>query len=440
MANKALQYLTTLHRFEEIKPGLQTMQALLAALGNPQTKFRSVHIAGTNGKGSTAAFLASILRAANYKTGLYTSPHLCSFNERVVINGRSLDDQSLSRLINRIRQAAQSAHLSPTFFEFTTALAFQHFAKQQIDIGVIEVGMGGDLDATNVITPLVSIITNVSVDHTEWLGPTAAAIAKHKAGIIKPSVPLVTAETNPAITSILARRCSDQNAPFYHLSNLLQTNPISSSLACQSFSTQGLVNNKFKISLLGPHQLTNAATAITTALVLRSSHPAITTAAIKRGLSSARWAGRLDIVSRRPFILLDGAHNDAGLDSLASALDNCPFPPADTLVVGIKSDTNPAPIIKTIAPRFRQIITTQANYDPFPVSRLQSLFNPKKYALQAIPDPQQAITYAIKNLKPGSLLLVTGSLYLIGDILSALKKPPYHSDGQRPITRRTRTS
>lgn len=423
MADKPLQYLTTLHRFEEIKLGLQTMQALLAALGNPQAKFRTVHIAGTNGKGSTAAFLASILRAARYKTGLYTSPHLCSFNERIVINGRPLAQKNLGRLINRVRQAAQSARLSPTFFEFTTALAFLHFAAQRIDIGVIEVGMGGDLDATNVITPLVSIITNISVDHTDWLGSTAAAIARHKAGIIKPSVPLVTAVTNEAITAFLARRCSKKDAPFNHLSSLLHITPLNNSLTGQSFSTQGLINDSFNISLLGPHQLTNAATSITAALVLKHSLPAITIAAIKRGLSAARWPGRLDIISRRPFILLDGAHNDAGLNSLANALARCPFPPADTLVVGIKSDTDPAPIIKTIAPRFRQIITTQANYDPFPASRLQSLFNPKKYMLKAIPDSQQAITYAIKNLKPGSLLLVTGSLYLIGDVMSVLKKP-----------------
>jgi dihydrofolate synthase/folylpolyglutamate synthase len=430
MIDKQLNYLTHLHRFEKIKPGLQTMLSLMQALGNPQTKFPSIHIAGTNGKGSTAAFIASILQQSKCHTGLYTSPHLCSFPERVVIDGQPITDTHLSHLISQVRAAARQAHLTPTFFEFTTALAFLHFAAQNIDIAVIEVGMGGDLDATNVITPLLSIITNVTIDHTEWLGRTKPTIAQHKAGIIKPGIPLITAETDPSICSFFAGRCSHLNSPFYSVSSLLPTTSGQITLDGQSFASSGMINDTYQISLLGPHQITNAATAITAALVLKKSLPAITRQTIHQGLANAKWPGRLDIVSRDPFILLDGAHNDAGIASLSTALHTSHFPPPDTLVVGLKADTNPQPILKKIAPLFRRIVVTEANYNPLPASQLISLFNPHQYSLHAIPDPHQALLFAQQALPPNSLLLVTGSLYLIGDVLVALKKPPCAQSGQ----------
>ena len=429
MINEQLNYLKRLQRFEKIKPGLQTMRSLMAALDNPHTKFKSVHITGTNGKGSTSALLASILQQSNYCTGLYTSPHLCSFHERIVINGRSVSNSALSHLISQVRDAADQSNISATYFEFTTALAFLHFAQQSVDIAVIEVGMGGDLDATNVITPLLSIITNVAIDHTAWLGSTKRAIAKHKAGIIKPHVPLVTAEIDPMTSSYFYRLCAKQSSPFYPVATLLAATPKHHSLDGQSFTTAGLINGNWQISLLGHHQITNASTALTGAVILKNSLPAINPQTIHRGLAKTVWPGRLDIISRDPFILLDGAHNDAGFASLTSALDTCPFPPADTLVIGCKSDTDPGPILKHIAPRFRQIVFTQANYDPLPAPRLRSLFDPQKYSLHTIPNPRAAIAFATKTLNPCSLLLVTGSLYLIGDILSALKKPPCSRGG-----------
>lgn len=429
MIDEQLNYLTHLHRFEAIKPGLQTMQSLMQALDNPQTKFSSIHIAGTNGKGSTAAFISSILQQSHYRTGLYTSPHLCSFRERVVIDGQPIADIPLSQLIDLVRAAARQTKLTPTFFEFTTALAFLHFAAQKIDVAVIEVGMGGDLDATNVIEPLLSIITNVTIDHTEWLGQTRLTIAQHKAGIIKPGTPLVTAETNPSICSFFADRCSQLDSPFYSVSSLLPASSRPSTLDFQTFATSGLVNDTYQISLLGPHQITNAATAITASFVLKNSLPAITGQSIKQGLARTKWPGRLDIISYDPFILLDGAHNDAGIASLSHALDVSPFPPLDTLVVGLKADTNPRPIVQNIAPRFRSIIATQANYDPLPADQLMSLFSSRQCCLHAIPDPGQALTFARQTLWPNRLLLVTGSLYLIGDVLAALKKPPCTQSG-----------
>jgi len=433
-----LNYLTQLERYQEIKPGLAVMIRMLAALDNPHHQLPTIHIAGTNGKGSTAAFLASVLTAAGCKTGLYTSPHLHHFNERVQVNGQPVTNQELISLIAKIRQATQQHQLEPTYFEFTTALAFLYLAQQQVDIAVIEVGLGGSLDATNVITPLVSVITNIGLDHTEWLGQTKQAIAARKAGIIKPHVPVITAETDPNILAYLKNIATPKNSQLYAVHEHLDATVTNHSLTNQTFTpiqtpiqTPGvrinatsLLDQEFSIPLLGKHQITNALTALLTLRHLKA-HPelsvSVKASAVKKGLAETHWPGRLDVVSQDPFILVDGAHN---LESIAALSDFLSenlnlLPPLDVLVIGMKRDKNLQPIIDHLVPKFRQVIVTEGKYQPTPASQLAAQLGP---VAQAIPDIKQALTQAQQDLKPNHLMLITGSLYMIGDALTILRK------------------
>src|SRR3989338_1387571 len=247
-----LDYLYSLERFG-IKLGLETTQKMLDVLENPHHTFKSIHVTGTNGKGSTCAFLASILQEAGYKTGLYTSPHLVKFNERIKINGFDIPHQDLLQLISEIKE--KCSHLNPTFFEFTTAMAFLYFARQKVDFAVIEVGMGGRLDATNVIMPEVSIITNIGFDHMKHLGDSKEAIAREKAAIIKEKVPLVTAEQDPLLVSYFEKVCRQKQSPIFLVKDVTIISK-QESLSGQSFTVDG---GKFSITLLGRHQQTNAA-------------------------------------------------------------------------------------------------------------------------------------------------------------------------------------
>src|SRR3989344_4317484 len=228
-----LAYLYELTRFG-VKPGLDVMQKMMDALGHPENTFKSIHVTGTNGKGSTCAMMGSILREAGYRTALYTSPHLYAFNERIQIDRVPIADAMLAELVGEIRLICEQQDIHPTFFEFTTALAYVYFSRSDIDIAVIEVGMGGLYDATNVITPLVSVITNVGLDHMEYLGPTTAHIAREKAGIVKKGVPVVTAEKESAILDIFDREAGEKNTIVTRVQDMVKTNIVSSGLDGQA--------------------------------------------------------------------------------------------------------------------------------------------------------------------------------------------------------------
>jgi len=445
-----LQYIQDLEKFEEIKPGLQTMQTLMAALGNPHHTFESIHIAGTNGKGSTATFLSSVLNQTNQRIGLYTSPHLTEFNERVKVQSENIDNLDLINLINQVRTVSEQEQIKPTYFEFTTALAFLHFSQLKVDLAIIEVGMGGLLDATNVITPLLSIITNIGHDHTNWLGATKKNIAQRKAGIIKPGIPVVTAETDPAILKYFNRRCHELNAPLHIVQQHLATGITDQSLTQQTVKIL-LNNNKqtlpdtITIKLLGQHQVTNAATALTAIDVLKTSNKALSKSAIQRGFKQASWPGRLEIISHQPFTLIDGAHNPEGIEALAKFLDDYQrkLPTPDVLVLGAKLDKDITPYLEHLVPRFRHIICTESNYQPMPAHQLAKKLSANKLpatsypasggtppagggslptSIQIEPNLTKALKLAQQQLKPDHLLLITGSLYLVGDVLSAFLK------------------
>ncbi|MEX2054864.1 MAG: folylpolyglutamate synthase/dihydrofolate synthase family protein [Candidatus Andersenbacteria bacterium] len=415
-----LEYMYGLERFG-IRLGLEVMNQLMTALGHPEQAWRSIHITGTNGKGSTASFLESSLRQTSLKVGLYTSPHLYTFNERVRVNGQSIADADLIRLVARIRRIIEAEKLTVTFFEFTTALAFLYFAEQQVDLAIIEVGMGGTLDATNVITPLISVITNVGLDHVPILGTSKDDIARNKAGIIKSGGIVVTAEKNLELLQVFKDVAGEQRATLYQVQRELSVTDIQSSLQGQTFAVDGRYHGLISITLLGQHQIENALTAILTLRILPELGVAITQQEIQRGLQQATWEGRLDIVSDNPFVLVDGAHNADGVAALQQFLETMSLPPPDVLIFALKKGKDVGEIAQYIVPLFREVIVTEGTYEPESAERIAAALR-TKIPVTIVPEPAQAVAMGLKKLRPKRMLLITGSLYMIGDALTALRE------------------
>ncbi len=403
-----LNYLYNLERFG-IKLGLDVIKELLKRLGNPEKQLKTVHITGTNGKGSTACYIATILEKAGYKTGLYTSPHLVNFTERIKINGLEISEKELCALVEEIRE--KSKEIQPTFFEFTTALAFLYFARKKVDIAVIEVGMGGRLDATNVLIPEVSVITHIDLDHMKYLGNTKLKIAKEKAAIIKMGVGLVTAEQDPNILKLFQKVCDQQKSKLVHVKNWKF---ISGDLKGQEFEFEG---KKYFTKMLGLHQLQNAATAINVAHQLQQKWK-ISEKAISEGIATAHWAGRIDCISNNPLIMVDGAHNLDGITKLSEFLKT--VPDREVLVLGIAEDKKISKMVQLIAPLFKKAIITQGNYKPAPTAIIAA--EVRKYIpCEEIPSVKEALTRA-KELAKGKLIFCTGSLYMVGDVLKVFNQ------------------
>lgn len=413
-----LQYLYRLERFG-IRLGLETMTALVAALGNPQQQFRSVHITGTNGKGSTAALLEAALRAGGVRTGLYTSPHLYRFHERMKVRGQEPTDHEVHQLVEDVREAAARAGIQPTFFEFTTAMAFLHFARCAVELAVVEVGMGGDLDATNVITPLVSVITNVELDHTDVLGQTRREIAARKAGIIKAGVPVVTAEQDADTRAYLAEVAAARQASLVHVQQHLQAELLAEDWHHQTFRTQGVSTSTFTMPLIGSHQLDNARTALVVLSLLGARGVPVTLAAIQHGFAATQWEGRLEVVSERPFVLIDGAHNERGFQVLAEMVGR--MPRRDVVVLGLKKDKLSATLLERIVPVFGRVIVTEGSYQPLPAAELARRVHAVGTPVEIVRDPVAATQRGLDIVGTEGGLLVTGSLYVIPHALALLK-------------------
>src|SRR3989338_5320207 len=335
-----LGYMYSLERFG-MKLGLDVITDLLQHLGNPHLQFKSIHVAGTNGKGSTCSFLASILQEAGYKTALYTSPHLVKFNERIKVNGNDISDQYLASLAKKIKKTAEQHKIELTFFEFTTALAFLYFARQKVDIVVVETGMGGRLDATNVLHPLLSVITNISFDHQKHLGDTLEKIAVEKAGIIKKEGMVVTAEKNPAVLEVFRKECRKKNAQLFVSEGDFKI--VQRDIFHQAFEFHGL---RYDIQMLGEHQIPNALLAILAVELLKEKGIACSSRSIQQGLQKTRWAGRLQFIRKN--VLLDCAHNIAGMEMLQKFVQN--LPRRKVLVLGIAEDKEIVEMCQLIVP------------------------------------------------------------------------------------------
>ncbi|MGH7429668.1 MAG: bifunctional folylpolyglutamate synthase/dihydrofolate synthase, partial [Candidatus Methylomirabilaceae bacterium] len=334
--SEAITYLYGLQRFG-VKLGLDNIQQLLAALGDPHRRFPSILVGGTNGKGSTAAFLASILQAAEHRVGLYTSPHLLDFTERIRVGGQEIRKAEVARLTDELRglvadrfPAAGTSPLPPrpvshpTFFEVTTALAFRHFLRSKVDYAVVEVGMGGRFDATNVLDPQVAVITNIALEHQDHLGKTLGAIAAEKAGIVKAGGHAVTAADAPEALVTIAEACRARGATLLNVHASCRWQIRGADRTGQRFvlSQAGHPSGEFAIQLLGRHQVVNAVTAIAAARLLGEGGAAISEDAIRQGLRRTRWPGRLQFLHGRPLLILDAAHNPAGARALRIFLED----------------------------------------------------------------------------------------------------------------------
>jgi dihydrofolate synthase/folylpolyglutamate synthase len=421
---ETIDYLYALQK-HGIKLALSNSHALMSLMGDPHRKFRSVHVAGTNGKGSTSAFIASMLQAAGYRVGLYTSPHLVSFTERIRINAVLITEAKVVELAARVRDAARKAEgpggmgaFSPTFFEVTTAMAFTYFAEEGVDIAVIEVGMGGRLDSTNVITPLVSVITNIELEHTEFLGTTLTEIAGEKAGIIKQGVPVVTGAMQQEVITVIEREAAAREAGVYRLSNDFMPVPVASRRA-QIFDYRGITVSyeKVRINMLGRYQVDNASLALATIECLRNAGILVDEAAVRRGLEQARWEGRLELVARKPDIYLDGAHNPASARMLAATVREMKSAYRRTvLIIGILQDKDCGGIIAALAPLVDHVIVTKPDYSrAMDVQALASAIRKLHGSVGTAETVGDAIAMARDNELPDDLVLITGSLYMVGD-------------------------
>jgi dihydrofolate synthase/folylpolyglutamate synthase len=407
---------------------LRRVERLLAALGNPHRKFQSVHIAGTKGKGSTSAMLASVLKTAGYRTGLYISPHLHSFRERIQVNNEYIPEADFAALTEQIRPIAEQDK-ELTTFEVATALAFAYFAQAGIDIAVVEVGLGGRLDATNVILPLVSVICTIGHDHMHILGKTLRKIAAEKAGIIKEGTPVVSAPQEPAAMAVIERVAQEKHAPLYAVGRDWQWRNTEYSLEGQEFTAahrgqNHLPNNgPYKglyIPLLGKHQLRNAAVVLQTVETLRSLGLQVSDAALRQGLRDVVWPARFEVMGRSPYFVVDGAHNVDSARCLAETLQQY-FPhQRPWFILAILSDKDIPAILHQLLPHARGAFLSRSHHpraaDPH---QLQAEAARYDTPTQVIEDVGQATRSALEQADTDGLVVAAGSFSTAGEAREA---------------------
>jgi dihydrofolate synthase/folylpolyglutamate synthase len=419
---------------------LSRMVDFLAALGNPQARYPVLHVAGTKGKGSVAAMCASALQATGYRTGFYTSPHLLDFRERAQIDGSYIAREALAKIVSEMQPLVRQ-HPGISHFELTTALAFQHFGRENVDVAVVEVGLGGRLDATNVVRPAVSVITSLSYDHMNLLGRTLAEIAAEKGGIIKPGIPVVIAPQKPEAAAVLERIAAERGTPLVHVGVNWLFRPEAHSLDGQSFEVwsaeeQRQINalhaeghqaawrpTRLEIPLLGRHQVENAAVAYAALQTLREQGLPITPQAIEAGLRSVRWPGRFEIMRREPYLVLDGAHNADSAAKLAAALrDYFPGQPV-TLIFGASSDKDVDGMLRELLrPEVgvRRVILAQAVHpraqDPEELAdRLQG----SGVNMEVRTSVAEAVAHGLETAAPNEVVLACGSLFVVAEARTA---------------------
>jgi len=388
----------------------------LSYLGQPHRSYEVIHIAGTNGKGSVSAIVSQVLTAAGYRTGLFTSPHLHFYGERIRIDQKPIDDVELWSLIGEIkpgiRECEKQGHGTPTEFEILTALAFTWFERQRVDIAVIETGMGGTYDSTNVVSPVVAAITNVALDHLQYLGPGLKDVARNKAGIIKPGVPLVYGGHHPVVDEIIYRTCKRLNSPLCRARDAEITVTADRGLegCVLDFSAGGYEARGVAYSLAGSFQIENLATALMMLDQVNRRGLTVSLASITSTLPRLRWPGRMERVSRDPEVIVDAAHNLHGAGALAQALDRI-YPERNrVLVTGILDDKDGTGMLKRLAPGTRCCIITRPDGARGENWRMRyeealRLIN----RVRAVEDIEEAVDQALKEVQPGEYVLITGS-------------------------------
>jgi dihydrofolate synthase/folylpolyglutamate synthase len=415
---KSTAYLFALQKFG-IKLGLTNISNLLAILGNPHKEIPCIHVAGTNGKGSTSAVLSSILSKAGYKVGLYTSPHLTSFTERIRINNRKIRKKDVCRLTELLKNKAENIE-SITFFEIVTAMALLYFKEEQVDLSILEVGMGGRLDATNIVSPLISIITNISKEHEYYLGNTIMKIANEKAGIIKKGSDLITGATQSKVLSLFKSRCTTLQTRCYQLGKDFYIKETSGG----ALNYHGIRHNYngLKIGLLGDYQLNNAANALAAVELLIEHGYQAGNAAIRQGIAKVSWPGRCEIVNESPMVVLDGAHNPVAMKILKQSLvNNFDFRKV-ILILGVMEDKNIKGMLREILPLVHQAILCKPDIDRAASTKMLAKivkdFNVKCIHIE---DVRKAVLYALSTAHQKDLICITGSLFTVGEAREIFK-------------------
>lgn len=412
-----------------VKTTLGPMMDLLERLGRPERAFPSIHVGGTSGKGSTSSFLANILCSAGYQTGLFTKPHLHTVRERLVIDREPISPEAMLLLLERMPNGLKAP---PTWFELVTALAFQHFADQQVDFGVIEVGLGGTLDATNVIFPELSVLTNVGLDHTDVLGSTVEEIAADKAGIIKPGKPVVSGAHQPSVRKIIRDRCARLGSPLIVMGEDFHYTVVALEAGGSVFDFEmgSRVLRDLSVVMPGQHQIANAAVAIAAALALRKAGYAISNEAIYNGIMQTRVPGRLEVLGNAPAVLLDGAHSPPKMVALADSLRQLFSDKKHiTGVLAFSKGHDAEDSLRSLIPLLDAAVVTEftaeTDYgnkraqDAQEIANILLKHNPT-LPVMYIPDPEEAIQAALHMAGPDDLVCVTGSIFLVGQVREIL--------------------
>ena len=427
--------------YDPARLGLERMQRLLDRLGNPERGLAVVHVAGTKGKGSTSAMIGSVLSAAGYRTGLFTSPHLDRIEERMAVDGQACSGEELVELVELVRPAVEaldreqpgnSGPGGPTYFEITTAMALLHFARCHADAVVLEVGLGGRLDATNVCTPLISVITSISFDHTELLGDTLAAIAGEKAGIVKPGVPVVSGVEAAEAAEVIRRICRERGCRLiergsdfdfdYQPPRHLERAAACGQLIFKTASSQ----RRFPLGLIGRHQAANAAVAVAVLDELRTAAPqfsSLTDEAICRGLSDLHWPARVEVIARRPTMVLDTAHNGASVEALVASLGESFSARRRLLVFATTHGKDLRAMLGQLLGAFDEILFTRYTSNPrgVPPEELAALaeeLTGRRWPIY--PKPADALDAARRLASPDDLICITGSFFLAAEIRDRL--------------------
>ena len=417
-----LDYLFSLE-FHGIKLGLDNITDLLHRLDTPQDSYPTIHVGGTNGKGSTIAFLDHIFRASGYRVGRFTSPHLCTLNERFMVNGELISDENLREITNKVAFHAKQFDSPPTFFEVNTAIAFEYFKHQDIDLALIEVGMGGRFDSTNVITPVASVITNIALEHTQYLGDTVEKIAFEKAGIIKANVPVFLGNIESKAREAIIAQAQSLQAPVTQIDRDIQFNytPESNTLA---YSGATWILPSTPLPLPGTHQSENAALALSTAEGLSSAFPKLNSDSALQGIQQACWPCRMESVLTSPHAIVDVAHNPAGAQTLVNTLDTDAI-----FILSVSTDKDTAAMLKTLSTRAMHIIATQFDgHRATPASQLLDQI-PETTPMSLCSDFNQAIDQGIQlALKTNCPLVITGSIFTAGQartyLMESYNAPP----------------
>lgn len=419
--NEALNFISESHKFG-MRLGLDNMKRLLELLGNPQEKLNIIHVAGTNGKGSTCSFISTILVECGYKVGLYTSPYLETFTERIRINNENIPEEKVANIISLIKEKIdimiKEGYEYPTEFEIVTAMAFYYYFIENTDYVVLEVGLGGRYDATNVIDKsLVSVITSISLDHTGILGDTLEKIAYEKAGIIKENGTVFVYNQTNRVKNIIKEVCNEKNAKYIEV-DFDDVIIKKSDINYQSFDYKDYKD--IKINLIGEHQIKNSILALNVVeFILDNMH----LDTIKKGIEKTKWAGRIEKLSESPLFIIDGAHNEDGAKSLQKVLDKNLKDKNMTLIIGMLEDKDIDTVLEILIPYFNKVITTTPN-NPRAIScdKLKDKVYKYNKNVTQVKEIEKAVEYALENSKKDDVIICAGSLYMIGEVRKEVLK------------------